>query len=53
MQAVQQVESSDPDLEAERGKEESAGLVQDQPSERSLALVREDTTEEEKQGKVE
>lgn len=39
IQAVQQVKSSDPDLEAERGQEEAAGRVQDQPRERSLLSV--------------
>lgn len=46
MQAVQQVKSSHPDLEAERGEEESTGLVQDQSGEHSLLLVREGTAGE-------
>lgn len=39
VQAVQQVEPPDSDLEAERGEEEATGLVQDQPSEGSLSAV--------------
>lgn len=39
MQAVQQIEPSDSDLEAERGKEEATGLVQDQPREGSPSAV--------------
>lgn len=36
IQAVQQIKTSDSDLEAERRQEESAGGVQDQLTERSL-----------------
>lgn len=49
MQAVQQIKPSDSDLEAERGEEEATGLVQDQPSESSLAAVRYAATAKEKQ----
>lgn len=49
MQAVQQVKSSDSDLEAERGKEKRTGLVQDQPNERPLLAVWEGTAAEETQ----
>lgn len=48
MQAVQQIKPSDSDLEAEWGKEEATGLVQDQPSESSLAAVRYAATAKEK-----
>lgn len=44
VQAVQQVKSSHSDLEAERGQEETAGLVQDHPSERSQSALREGAT---------
>lgn len=44
VQAVEQVESPDPDLEAERGQEEAAGRVQNQTGEHS-ALAPPQTTE--------